>query len=67
MLQFQPLTIVKVFGVISLAFRSLTWPKKCAKPFKPLFLLRGGGGGRDERGWGLCVNLNVTIPTSNYC
>ena len=37
-----------------------------AKPFKPISLLRGGGGGRDERGWVLCVNLNVTIPTSDY-
>ena len=40
---------------------------KIAKPFKPLSLLRGGGGGgRDEKGWVLCVNLNVTIPTSDY-
>ena len=41
---------------------------KIAKPFKSLSLLRGGGGGggRDERGWVLCANLNVTIPTSDY-
>ena len=60
--QFQPTTIVKVFGVISLAFRSLTWPQKLQSRSNPYPY----GGGRDEREWVLCVNLNVTIPTSDY-